>query len=263
VRTPAPDYRDRARLEIPLSPIHARRLEKYGGLPRSERVTTQVPLLYEDGLGEAVSAMHNPVGRIRPDLGTSKRICTLESTGMPAHVSASRMAAALTDFEFTHALIENYFRKHGCDLGPMVEDRTLWAILGPLDTATFVELQDRSDRECTDIVLTTAAGTRMTLTEFYEMKRIYMHKHLMDVVDIMPRDIDDVYYSLGRMLAPPSGQEAKTVEQYITDPKLRSTGNWGRILRNAFVRRGARRTQPDAVLRVVNRITMPHARYYR
>lgn len=255
-------------LEMPLSPhLVPGDMEKYGALLRSERVNAPVrALLYEGGLGEGISVMHNPIGRVRPDLGTSKRICTLESTGLPAHISASRMAATLTDYEFTHALIENYFRKHGCDLAPMYDDQTLWAILGPLDTTTFVELQDRSDRECSDVVLKTAAGTAMSLPEFYEMKRIYMHKHLVDVVDIAPRDIDDVYSSLGRMLAPLSGQQAQTVEQYIFDPKLRSTGNWGRILLNAFVEEGGvpGDHNPNAVLRVVNRIhDALHARYFR
>src|SRR5690606_23318419 len=142
------------------------------------------------------------------------------------------------------------------DLEPMYEDRVLWAILGPLDQKTFIDLQDMSDRECSDIVLTTAAGTRMTLGEFYEMKRVYMHRALVDLKEIAPRDIDDVYTSLGRMLEPPSGHSAQTVEQYISDPKLKSTGNWGRILKNAFIDAGGTPGQhnPEAVLKVVNQI---------
>lgn len=245
-------------IQIPRSPhLIGGDMERYGELLRTERANAMArALLYEDELGSPVSAMHNGVGRIRPDLGSTKRICTVESTGMPVNVSASRQAAVLTDFEFTHALIEAYFRKHGCDLEPMYNDQTLWAILGPLDTATFTYLQDMSDRQCSDILITTAAGTQMSLPEFYEMKRVYMHKHLTDVTYITPRDIDDVYASLQRMLEPPSGQTAQTVEQYIHDYKLRSTGNWGMILRNAFVEEGGvpGTHNPDAVLRVVNRV---------
>lgn len=255
-------------VDLPLSPhLQPDGMHKYGELLRSERVNAMArALLYEDGLGEMVSVMHNPIGRVRPDLGTSKRICTIESTGMPSQVSASRTAAVLTDFEFTHALIENYFRKYGCDLGPMYEDKDLWAIVGPLTTESLIAQQDRSDRECTETVVVTAAGAEMSLVDFYELKRVYMHKHLFDLVEIAPRDIDDVYTSLHRMLAPLSGQRAQTIEQYVCDPKLRSTGNWGRILRNAFIEEGGTpgSHNPDAVLKVVNRVhDALHTRYFR
>ncbi len=245
-------------IEIPLSPhLMPQGLERYTALLRSERVnSTCRAMLYEDGLGDMVSAMHNGIGRIRPDLMTARRICTVESTGMPANISASRMAAVLTDFEFSHLLIENYFRKYGCDLEPMYADKTLWAVLGPLDAQTFRAMHDASDRECTDIALTTAAGTQMTLAEFYELKRIYMHKALADQDEVTPREIDDVYGSFARMLAPPSGREAQTVQQYVADPKLKSTGNWGRILRNAYLEAGGvlGKQSSEAVLSVVNQI---------
>lgn len=246
-------------MEVPLSPhLNPQDMEKYGALLRSEKVNAVARgLLYEDGLGDMVSAMHNPIGRMRPDLGSSKRICTLESTGMPVNISASRQAAVLTDFEFSHAIIENYFRQYGCDLEPMYNDKRLWAILGPLDSDTFQQMQDQSDRLCTDTVVKTAAGTEISLAEFYEMKREYMHENLVDITtQIRPRDIDDVYTSIERMLHPPSKKQAETVEQYINDPKLRSTGNWGRILRNAFIEEGGvPGTQNSAaVLRVTNRI---------
>jgi hypothetical protein len=245
-------------MEIPITPhLTPDGLQNYADLLRSEKVNAMArALLGENKLGQWVSAMHNPIGRIRPDLGSSKRICTLESTGMPVNVSASRQAAVLTDFEFTHALMENYFRKHGCDLSAMYEDKDLWAIMGPLDETTFLRLQDESDRNCTDITLTTAAGTEISLPDFYEMKRRYMHRHLPDLAGIRPRDIDEVYGSINRMLMPPSGQVAQTVEQYISDPKLRSTGNWGRILRDAFIEEGGvpGTQNSDAVLRVVNRV---------
>jgi hypothetical protein len=166
------------------------------------------------------------------------------------------MSAVLADFELSHAVIENYFRKYGCDLEPMYNDKTLWALLGPLDHETFVHLQDQSDRECTDIGLTTAAGTQMALAEFYEMKRLYMHRALADIAEITPRDIDEIYTSLSRMLAPPSGYAAQTIEQFVYDPKLKSTGNWGQILRNAFVEAGGvpGTHNPAAVLQVSNRL---------
>lgn len=245
-------------IEMPLNP-HLREgdLDRYLTLLTTERANAVArALLYDDTLGSPISAMHSILGRLRPDLRNSKRTCTLESTGMPINVSASRQAAVLTDFEFTHTLVEGYFRKHGCDLEPMFNDRELWAIVGPLDLQTFADQHAESDRVCSDIVLRTAAGTEMTLAEFYEMKRNYMHRHLADLARITPRDIDDVYISFQRMLAPPSGESAQTVEQYVYDHKLRSTGNWGRILRHAFEEEGGTpgAHNPDAVLRVVNRI---------
>lgn len=245
-------------LEMPLSPhLIPDGMDKFAGLLKSERVNAMArAMLYENGLGSPVSVMHNPIGRVRPDLGTTKRICTVESTGMPVNISASRQAAILTDFEYSHVIIESYFRKHGCDLEPMYDDHELWALLGPLNTSSYIQQQNRSDRVGTDIEIETATGEHMTLAEFYERKRVYMHKHLMDVVYISPRDIDDVYMSLQRMLAPPSGQVAQTPEHYIGDYKLRSTGNWGQILRNAFIEEGGTpgTHAPDIVLQVANRV---------
>lgn len=245
-------------LDVPLSPhLQVDDLARYSGLMHSERVNAVArAMLYEDGLGQPISVMHNPIGRVRPDLKTSKRICTVESTGLPINVSASRQAAVLTDFEFSHALVESYFRSHGCDLEAMQEDRELWSIIGPLSEAKFTEQQAESDRVGSDLVVTTATGEQMALADFYEKKRVYMHRHLTDVAHIAPRDIDEVYSSLRRLLDPPSGKQAETVEQYVYDYKLRSTGNWGKILRNAFIEEGGvpGTQNPDAVLRVVSRI---------
>jgi len=245
-------------LDVPVTPhLTPYGLEDYADLLLSEKVNAMARgLLCEKGLGERISAMHNPIGRIRPDLGSTKRICTLESTGMPVNISASRQAAVLTDFEFSHALIENYFRKHGLNLEPMYEDKTLLALLGPLEVESFVAQQDESDRVGSNMTLKTAAGTSMSLVDFYEMKRRYMHKHLMDGSQVRPRDIDDVYMSFQRMIDPPSGDSAQTVEEYIADPRLRSTGNWGEILRNSFIAEGGTPGEynPDAVLRVTNRV---------
>ncbi len=245
-------------LQVPLSPhLSEHGLERYADLIRRERANSVGrAMLYDDALGIPISVMHNPIGRVRPDLQTIRRVCTVESTGMPANISASRMAAVLTDFEFSHAVIEQYFRKHGVDLEPMMSDKALWEIMGPLDEDSFIGQQDESDRIGTDLVLKTAAGTTMTLGEFYEKKRRYMHRALVDVSEVAPRDIDEVYTSLSRMLEPLSGRAALTIEEYIADPKLRSTGNWGRILRDAFLEAGGvlGAHQPDIVLSVVNRV---------
>jgi len=245
-------------LDLPLTPhFSADGLQRYAGLLRSERANAPArALLCEGGLGEDISAMHNPIGRVRPDLGATKRICTVESTGMPVNISASRQAAALSDFEFTQILIENYYRQHGTDLRPMQDDEDLWAMVGPLGTAKYQQLQDASDRQGSEVLVETAAGTTMTLPDFYEMKRLYMHKHLIDVPGVAPRDIDEVYMSLNRMLAPPSGRVAQTPEEYVQDPTRRSTGNWGKILRDAFIDEGGTPGEhnPEAVLRVVNRV---------
>ncbi|MBZ0303530.1 MAG: hypothetical protein K8J31_27575 [Anaerolineae bacterium] len=246
-------------LDLPLSPhFAAGDMDQYATLLRTERVNAMARALLcnADTPGLPVSAMHNPMGRVRPELANSKRICTVESTGMPAHISVSRLAAVLTDFSLSHILIEHYFRRYGCDLGPMADDPQLWAILGPLDRATFTNLHDQGDRLGTDLTLRTAAGTEMRLSEFYEMKRRYMHRALSEIMDITPRDIDDVYTSLNRMLEPLSGKTAQTIDQFVSDPKLRSTGNWGQILKDTFVEAGGSpgSHNPDAVLHVVNSI---------
>jgi hypothetical protein len=245
-------------LDLPTSPhFTPDGMNHYAELLRLERVNAAGrAMLYDDSLGQMVSVMHNPIGRIRPDLKTLRRVCTVESTGMSVNISPSRMAAVLTDLEFSHTVIEEYFRKYGCDLGPMADDAMMWAVLGPLDDDLFVALNDQSDRECSDITLTTAAGTQMRLAEFYDMKRRFMHRALADISEITPRDIDEVYTSLCRMLEPPSGKQARTINEYINDPKLRSTGNWGQILRDAFVEAGGVPGQhcPDIVMDVVTQI---------
>jgi hypothetical protein len=245
-------------LEIPLTPhLSEDGLDRYGNLLIVERANAAIRgLLCENGLGEDVSVMHNPIGRVRPDLGTTKRICTIESTGMPVNISASRQAAVLTDFEFTHVLVENYYREHGTDLEPMRQDVDLWDIVSPLSKEKFEFLQGCSDREGTDVLIETASGRKMSLLDFYEMKRIYMHRYLIDVANIRPRDIDDVYMSISRMLNPPSGRVAQTPEEYITDPNRRSTGNWGKILRDTFIAEGGTlgEHQPEIVLKVAKRV---------
>lgn len=245
-------------LDLPLSPhLMEGGLDDYGILLRLERANaTGRAIMYNDDLGEKISLMHNPIGRLRPDLGTSKRVCTVESTGMPTNISPSRMAAVLTDFEFSHVVIELYFRKHGCNLEPMHDDPTMWDLFGPMTLEKFKAEQDLSDRVGSDYVITLNSGRQMRLAEFYEMKRRYMHKALDEVDEVMPRDIDEVYSSFVRMLEPPSGHSAQTIEAFLQDPKLRSTGNWGQILKDAYVEEGGVIGEhcPDVVLKVVNRV---------
>ncbi|MFN8451911.1 MAG: hypothetical protein U0521_25800 [Anaerolineae bacterium] len=245
-------------LDLPLSPhFTPNGLDNYSALLMLERANaTGRAMMYDEYDGEKISLMHNPIGRIRPDLGTPKRVCTVESTGMPTNISASRMAAVLVDFEFSHVVIESYFRRHGCDLEPMYNDNVMWDILGPLDLDAFRAMQDRSDVEGSDTLLKLHSGREVTLAEFYDMKRRYMHRALEEVDEIAPRDIDEVYSSLERMLEPPSGHAASTINEFINNPKLRSTGNWGRILRDAYLEAGGvlGEHHPDAVLSVVNQV---------
>jgi hypothetical protein len=245
-------------LDLPTSPhLSPNGLDKYASLLTRERANAAGRgMLYGELHGEPISVMHNPVGRVRSDLSTSKRVCTVESTGMPTNISASRMAAVLADFEFSHVVIESYFRKYGCDLEPMFNDKPMWAIMGPLAQEELMRQSDLSDREGSNVTITTGSGQQMRLAEFYEMKRRFMHRALADIDEIAPREIDEVYMSLMRMLEPLSGHEAQTVQQYITDPKLRSTGNWGMILRNAYLEAGGVLGNhcPDAVQSVVNQI---------
>ncbi|MCK6579035.1 MAG: hypothetical protein L6Q98_13110 [Anaerolineae bacterium] len=245
-------------LDLPLSPhLMEGGLENYGELLRLERAnSTGRANMYNDDLNEKISVMHNPIGRLRPDLSTSKRVCTVESTGMPTNISPSRMAAVLIDFEFSHVVIELYFRKHGCDLEPMHDDPVMWDLFGPISLESFKAQQDRSDLVGVEASVHLNSGRDMSLADFYEMKRRYMHKALDEIEEIMPRDIDEVYSSFIRMLEPPSGHSAQTIEEFIKDTKLRSTGNWGEILKNAYIEAGGVVGDhcPDAVLKVVNRV---------
>lgn len=253
-------------LDLPLSPhFSTQGLDNYADLLMLERAnSTGRAMMYNEYNGEKISLMHNPIGRIRPDLGTPKRVCTVESTGMPTNVSASRMAAVLVDFEFSHVVIESYFRKYGCDLEPMYNDKVMWDVLGPMDLGVFQQMQDRSDLYGSDMLITLPSGREVRLSEFYQMKRRFMHRALEEIDEISPRDIDEVYSSLERMLEPPSGHAAATISQYIANPKLRSTGNWGQILRDAYVEAGGvpGEHHPDAVLNVVNQVHEALAQRY-
>ena len=228
-------------LDLPLSPhFTPNGLDNYAALLMLERANaTGRAMMYDEYDGEKISLMHNPIGRIRPDLGTPKRVCTVESTGMPTNISASRMAAVLVDFEFSHVVIESYFRKHGCDLEADARRQSHVGHPRPAQPRHF-------RRQCriaptwqgSDMLMTLHSGREVRLAEFYEMKRRFMHRALEEIDEIAPRDIDEVYSSLERMLEPPSGHAATTITQYINNPKLRSTGNWGRILRDAYLEAG-------------------------
>jgi hypothetical protein len=51
------------------------------------------------------------------------------------------------------------------------------------------------------------------------------------------RDIDSLYDRVYHFLMAPNGG-AMTIDDYISHPTRRGTGNWGRILRDAFVEAG-------------------------
>ncbi|MEO8393746.1 MAG: hypothetical protein ABI700_12215, partial [Chloroflexota bacterium] len=141
-------------------------------------------------------------------------------------------------------------------LEPMHDDKAMWDILGPLNLDTFQAMQHQSDVEGSDVLMTLHSGRQVRLSEFYDMKRRFMHRALEEIDEIAPRDIDEVYSSLARMIDPPNGHAATTITQYITNPKLRSTGNWGRILRDAYLEAGGTLGDhcPDAVLDVVSQV---------
>ena len=82
--------------------------------------------------GHLISAMHNPIGRIRPDMPNKNRVCTLESMCMPSNPSALRNAFVLADLQLSMLLVEDYFREHGTDIDAMQSDRNLLSVLGTL-----------------------------------------------------------------------------------------------------------------------------------
>src|SRR5215813_7409944 len=70
---------------LPISPhLQSDGMEKHAHLLRANLANgTARALLWGEEDGLPYSGMHNMMGRIRPDLGTVSRVCTLESTGMP------------------------------------------------------------------------------------------------------------------------------------------------------------------------------------
>jgi hypothetical protein len=150
---------------VPLSPhLVGDGMDKHAHLLRANLANgTARALLYgmEDDL--PFSGMHNMLGRVRPDLDTAKRVCTLESTGMPSNPCAERLAAVAADFQFSQLAIEYYFRQHGTDLGPLHDDPEMLNVFGALDYGTFHRMIAASDLAGTDMVLETR-WTRATST---------------------------------------------------------------------------------------------------
>jgi hypothetical protein len=194
-------------------------------------------LLYGEEDGLPYSGMHNMLGRMRPDLGTPNRVCTLESTGMASNPSAERLAAVAVDYQYSMLLIEHYFRKHGTDMSALHADTEMLDVFGPLDRAVFEEMNYESDKLCTDIQIKTASGAVMSLVDFFEKKRRLLKRVLGPLNVIDTRDIDSLYDHIFHFLVAPNGA-ATTIDDFINHPTRRGTGNWGLILRNAFLEAG-------------------------
>src|SRR5260221_2347983 len=223
----------------PVSPhLQSEGMERHAKLLRANLANgTARALLYGEEEGLPYSGMHNMLGRVRPDLGTPSRICTLESTGMPSNPSAERLAAIATDFQYSQLVIEHYFRLYGTNLNPLHADLEMLDVFGPLERVTFEEMLHESDLYCTDMQIKTASGAVLSLVDFYEKKRRLLKRVLAPLNVIDTRDIDSLYDHIYHYLAAPNGT-AMTIDDYINHPTRRGTGNWGLILRNAFVGAG-------------------------
>ncbi len=226
-------------VDSPLSPhLQADGMEKHAHLLRSNLANgTARALLYgvEDEL--PFSGMHNMLGRVRPELESSKRVCTLESTGMPSNPSAERLAAVATDYQFSMLLLEHYFRRHGTNLAPLHDDPDFLDVFGTLDRTTFHAMIERTDRLGTDSSILTAGGHELSLVDFYEKKRRLLKRQLSPLNVIDSRDLDSLYDRIFHFLVAPNGGAA-TIDDFINHPTRRGTGNWGRILRDAYVEAG-------------------------
>src|SRR5450432_955087 len=242
---------------MPLSPhLQPEGMERHAQLLRANLANgTARALLYGEEEGLPYSGMHNMLGRVRPDLSTPNRTCTLESTGMPSNPSAERLAAVATDFQYSQLLIEHYFRQHGTDLAALQADTEMLDIFGPLDRTTFEEMIHESDLHGTDAQIKTASGAQLSLVDFYEKKRHLLKRVLGPLNVIDTRDIDSLYDHIYHYVAAPNGA-AVTVDDYINHPTRRGTGNWGQILRNAFVEVGGTvgAKDTDAVHKVVEQL---------
>ncbi|MEP7289261.1 MAG: hypothetical protein ABI947_26210 [Chloroflexota bacterium] len=212
-------------------------------------------LLYGEEDDLPFSGMHNMLGRIRPDLATANRICTLESTGMPGNPSAERLSVVAIDFQYSMLLIEHYFRKHGTNLEPLYADPEMLSIFGPLDRDSFLDQIHEADLHCTDMQITTASGETLSLVEFYEKKRHLLKRVLGPLNVIDTRDIDGLYDQIFHFLVAPNGA-ATTIDDFINHPTRRGTGNWGHILRNAYIDAGGTvgAKDPQTVHKVVGEV---------
>src|SRR5258708_4411852 len=162
----------------PLSPhLQPEQMEQHDFLLRANLANgTARALLYGEEDNMPYSGMHNMLGRVRPDLGSVSRTCTLESTGMPSNPSAERLAAVATDFQYSQLAIEHYFRQHGTDLDPLYADREFFDVFGPLHRAVFQQMVHASDRDCTDLILKTATDATLPLVDFYEKKGLLLKR---------------------------------------------------------------------------------------
>ena len=250
---------------VPISPhLQPDGMDKHAHLLRANLANgTARALLYGVEEDMPFSGMHNMLGRVRPDLETTKRVCTLESTGMPSHPCAERLAAVANDYQFSQLAIEHYFRKHGTDLSFLGDDSDFYEVFGPLDQHSFLHMVEESDRLCTDVEITTAAGTIYSLVDLYEKKRRLLKRLLAPLNVIDTRDIDSLYDRIYHSLVAPNGGAA-TIDDFINHPTRRGTGNWGRILRDAYVEAGGTLGAKSnlAVIKVVEQIHSALQRRY-
>jgi hypothetical protein len=105
------------------------------------------------------------------------------------------------------------------------------------------------------MVLETASGAHMSLVEFYEKKRRLLKRLLSPLNVIDTRDVDSLYDRIYHFLVAPNGA-ANTIDDFINHPTRRATGNWGRLLRDAYLEAGGTlgAKNPEAVLAVVRQI---------
>ena len=242
---------------MPLSPhLLPDAMERHAYLLRANLANgTARALLYGEEDGLPYSGMHNMLGRIRPDLGAPNRTCTLESTGLPTNPSAERLAAVATDFQFSQLVIEHYFRQHGTNLEPLYADPDMLDVFGPLDRSTYLDQVRQADMHCTDVTLVTAAGKHLSLVDFYEKKRALLKRALSPLNVLDTRDVDGLYDRIYHFLVAPNGP-ATGIDDYVNHPTRRGTGNWGQILRNAFIEAGGLpgTKAPQSVQRVVEEL---------
>jgi hypothetical protein len=167
------------------------------------------------------------------------------------------------DFQFSQLAAESYFRQHGTNLEPLYLDPDWLDVFGPLDREAYHQQIDASDRAGTEIVIETARGAHMSLVDFYEKKRRLLKRALAPLNAIDTRDIDSLYDRIYHFLVAPNGG-AQTIDDFINHPTRRGTGNWGQILRDAFVAVGGTPGTKNqaAVMSVVNDIHAALLRRY-
>jgi len=242
---------------LPLSPhLQPDGMDKHAHLLKANLANGAArALLYGEEDDLPFSGMHNMLGRIRPDLSSPSRTCTLESIGMCSNPSAERLAAIAVDFQYSQLFVEHYFRLYGTDLAPLHADKDMLDVFGPLERVTFLRMMDEGDRLCTDMTITTATGAAYSLVDFFEKKRRLLKRVLGPLNVIDTRDIDSLYDRIYHFLVAPNGA-ATTIDDFINHSTRRGTGNWGLILRNAYVEAGGTigDKNPEAVQKVVARL---------